>query len=87
MYTYLKWVLLWTSNRVKKFRRLVYRKNLAGSYRVMKTRKQRSNYTPLWIYHTKYDISDIKPFLETDFFTMSSMLIYDHFMFDFHTPS
>jgi len=87
MYTYLKWVLLWTSNRVKKFRKLVYRKNLAGSYKAMKRRKQRSNYTPLWIYHTKYDISDIKPFLETDFFTMSSVLIYDNFIFDFYTPS
>jgi hypothetical protein len=87
MYTYLKWVLLWTSNRVKKFRKLVYRKNLAGSYKAMKRRKQRSNYTPLWIYHTKYDISDIKPFLETDFFTLSSILIYDNFIFDFYTPS
>ena len=87
MYIYLKWILVWTSSRVKKFRKLVYRKSLAGSYRVMKTRKQKSNYTPLWIHYTKYDISDIKPFLETDFFTMSSTLIYDNFMFDFYTPS
>ena len=87
MYTYLKWVNMWTSNRVKKFRKLVYRKNLASSYRIMKSRKQKSNYTPLWIHYTKYDISDIKPFLETDFFTLSSILIYDNFMFDFYTPS
>lgn len=87
MYIYMKWVLLWTNNRVKKFRKLVYRKNLAASYKVMKTRKQRSNYTPMWIHHTKYDISDIKPFLETDFFTMSSVLIYDNFLFDYYTPS
>jgi len=87
MYIYLKWVNMWTSNRVKKFRKLVYRKSLASSYRVMKSRKQRSNYTPMWIHHTKYDISDIKPFLETDFFTLSSILIYDNFLFDFYTPS
>jgi hypothetical protein len=77
---------MWSSSRLVKFRRLVYRKSLASSYRVMKLRKQRSNYTPLWIYNTRYDVSDIKPFLETDYFTLSVAVIYNNYYYDFYTP-
>ena len=86
MYIYLRWSLMWSTLRVSKFRRLVYRKTLASSYRIMKLRKQRSNYTPLWVYNTRYDISDIKPYLETDFFTLSSVFIFNNYYYDFYTP-
>jgi hypothetical protein len=52
----------------------------------MKQRKQRSNYTPNWIFTTSFDFSDIKPYLEVDFFTLSVFVIYDSNYFLYSTP-
>jgi hypothetical protein len=76
----------WTLKRHKKFKKLVYRKGLAVRQKVMKLKKQRSHYTPKWIHLTRYDISGIKPFLEVDYFTLSSIVIYDPFTFDHYAP-
>ena len=59
---------------------------MAGRYKVMKQVKQRSNYTPKWISTVRYDFSDIKSFLEVDFFTLSMFCIYDHNIFLYSTP-
>jgi len=76
-YVYYRWLTNWTVLRVRKFRRLVYRKTRPGSYREMKRRKQRSNYTPNWIFNVRYDLNDIKPYLEVDYFTLSVVYIYE----------
>jgi len=70
-YIFSKWMLLWTRARNAKFKRLVYRKSLAGKYKVMKQRKQKSHYTPKWIFLVNFDFIDVKPFLEVDYLTLS----------------
>jgi hypothetical protein len=45
-YIYMRTTLSEVHTRHNKFKRLVYRKSLAGRYKLMKQRKQRSNYTP-----------------------------------------
>jgi hypothetical protein len=52
----------------------------------MKQRKQRSNYTPKWIQNVVFDFSDIKSFLEVDFFTLSFFIIYDYNRITYYTP-
>ena len=76
-YVYYRWLTNWTVLRVRKFRRLVYRKTRPGKYREMKRRKQRSNYTPNWIFNVRYDLNDVKPYLEVDYFTLSVVYIYE----------
>ena len=83
-YIITRWFLNWTDNRVRKFKRLVYRKNKPLQYRVMKTKKQQSYYTPNWIYQTRYDNSDVKPYLEVDFFTLSSFVLSDTYIQYYH---
>lgn len=51
----------------------------------MKFKKQKSNYTPNWIFNTRYDISDVKPYLEVDYLTLSVFVIYDSSIFNFST--
>ena len=85
-YIFSKWIFSWTKNRTNKFKRLVYKKSLAGHYKVMKRRKIRSSRTPLWIFNTRFDFIDIKPFLEVDYFTLSVFLIYDFKFFFFYRP-
>ena len=48
------------NSRHNKFKKLVYRKSLATSYTTMKLVKQRSNYTPNWIFKVIYDFIDVK---------------------------
>ena len=81
-----RWIANWTLKRHKKFKRLVYRKGLAGKHRVMKLRKQRSYYTPHWIYLARYDISDIKPYLEVDYMTLSVCVIYNPYLLYYYSP-
>ena len=57
---YFRWLVIWSKNNKGKFKKLVFRKNLAASYKLMKQRKQRSKHVPLWIYNSRFDISDIK---------------------------
>ena len=85
-YSAYRWISNWTLKRVKKYNRLVYRKGLSGKYKLMKQKKQRSFYTPHWIYLTKYDISDIKPYLEVDYLTLSAIVIYNPFILNYNTP-
>jgi hypothetical protein len=76
-YTLYRWLANWTCLRVKKFRKLVYRKGRPSRYKLMKRRKQRSKYTPNWIFNVRYDLNDVKPYLEVDYFTLSVMFIYE----------
>jgi hypothetical protein len=46
----------------------------------MKNRKQKSQHTPTWIYNLRYDISDVKPYLEVDYFTLSTFVLYEPFL-------
>jgi len=86
-YVVYRWLSNWTNLRIKKFKRLVYRKGLASKHKLMKTRKQRSSYTPLWIHNVRYDINDIKPYLEVDYFTLSAFVLYDPFFLNYSTPN
>lgn len=45
-YVYYRWLNNWTIARVRKFKYMSYRKGLASRYKLMKTKKQRSRYTP-----------------------------------------
>ena len=85
-YIYNKWLTNITLLRGQKFKRLVYRKNMANQYKIIKLRKQKSRYTPKWIYYSRYDNSDIKSYLEVDYFTMSAFMIYNPFIFDYTAP-
>lgn len=85
-YIFSKWMLLWTRARNNKFKRLVYKKSLSGKYKVMKQRKQRSRYTPKWIFLVDFDFIDVKPFLEVDYLTLSFFIVYDFRFFSFYKP-
>ena len=41
-----RWLSNWSIQRVRKFKRLVYKKGLAGKHKLTKTKKQGSRYTP-----------------------------------------
>jgi hypothetical protein len=83
---YFRWLVIWAKYNKTKFRNLVFRKGLASSYKLMKQRKQRSSHVPLWIYNARFDLSDIKPNFEVDYFTMSSFVLYEPFLVDYYTP-
>jgi len=85
-YIFSRWLTSSVLKRNSKFKSLVYRKSLAGRYKVMKQVKQRSNYTPKWISTVRYDFADIKPFLEVDFFTLSMFCVYDPNNILYSTP-
>ncbi len=86
-YIYSRWLLSWNNVRVNKFKKLVYRKKIASTYKIMKSLKQKSNYTPLYIYNMRYDMSDTKSYLEVDYLTLSFIVIYDNFILDFHSSN
>ena len=83
-YIITRWFLNWTNTRIRKFKRLVYRKNKPLQYRIMKNKKQQSYYTPNWIYQTRYDNTDVKPYLEVDFFTLSTFILTDTYIQYYH---
>ena len=85
-YVTYRWIANWTLKRGKKFKKLVYRKGLANRQKVMKLKKQRSFYTPNWIYLTRYDISDVKPYVEVDYFTLSTIVLYEPFTTYYFSP-
>jgi len=85
-YAACRWIANWTLKRHNKFKKLVYRKGLAGRYKVMKQKKQRSYYTPNWVTLARYDISDIKPFLEVDYLTLSAFVLYEPFLTYHYAP-
>ena len=83
-YMITRWFLNWTNLRIRKFKRLVYRKNKPLQYKIMKNKKQQSYYTPNWIYQTRYDNTDVKPYLEVDFFTLSTFILTDTYIQYYH---
>ena len=85
-YIAFRWIANWTLKRNKKFKRLVYKKGLASRHKVMKLKKQKSYYTPHWIYLARYDISDIKPYLEVDYLTLSTCIIYNPYLLHYFAP-
>lgn len=85
-YIFSRWLTSFVRLRHLKFRRLVFRKSATSRYRSMKRAKQKSFYTPNWIYYVKHDYLDIKSFFEVDFFTLSCFCIYDPAIFMYHSP-
>ena len=79
-YSFYRWLFNWTTLRVRKFKRLVYRKGLAYKYKLMKTKKQKSRYTPNWIFNVRYDLIDVRPNLEVDYFTLSVFYLYEPYL-------
>ena len=86
-YIFFRWIIHWTTIRSNKLRKLIYRKGLSSRYRVMKSRKQKSYTVPDWIFSTKYDFSDVKPFLEVDYFTLSVFIIYEPYTTYYYAPT
>jgi hypothetical protein len=82
-----RWISNWTLKRDKRYKRLIYRKGLSSKYKLMKQRKQKSFYAPQWIYLTKYDTADVKPYLEVDYLTLSTVVIYNPYTLTYHTPT
>lgn len=85
-YIYNRWITNTTLLRARKFKRLVYRKGMAGKYKIIKLRKQKSRYTPKWIYYSRFDHSDIKTYFEVDYFTMSAFVLYNPYLVDYSAP-
>ena len=79
-YIYSRWLSNWTVQRVRKFKYMAYRKGLATKSKLMKKKKTKSRYTPSWIFSVRYDLTDVKPYLEVDYFTLTSCVIYEPFM-------
>jgi len=52
----------------------------------MKTKKRPSRYTPSWIFNTRYDNSDVKPYLEVDYLTLSVFLLQDPYLLVYYSP-
>ena len=65
----------------------MFRKNLPRRYKVIKNKKQLSFHTPMWIYKNRYDFYDVKNFLEVDYFTLSSVVLYTPYIKSYYTPS
>ena len=86
-YIFFRWLSHWTLVRFRKIKRLIYRKGLSSRYKVMKSRKQKSNTVPDWIFLTKHDFSDVKPFIEVDYFTLSFSLVYEPYYSYYHAPT
>ncbi len=85
-YIFSRWSLNVTRARNVKFKNLIYKKSAASKYKIMKQRKQKSHYTPNWIKNVRFDFTDVKPFLEVDFFTLSVFIIYDYNFITYYTP-
>lgn len=85
-YVAYRWITNWVLKRIKRYKRLTYRKGLAGKYKLMKQRKQRSFHVPSWIHLTRYDIADIKPYLEVDYLTLSAIVVYNPYIITYNAP-
>jgi len=86
-YTFSKWLLVWSNSRSKKLRRLIYRKVNMAAMQNYRAKKQRSFHTPEWVHNSEHDLSDIKQYLEVDFFTLSTVVIYDSLLDDYYSNS
>ena len=86
-YIFSRWLSSFILKRNLKLKSLVFRKSLASRYKLMKQTKQRSNYTPNWIFTTQYDFADVKPFIEVDFFTLSMFMLYDYNTLLYYSPN
>jgi hypothetical protein len=85
-YVFSRWLINWNIVRSSKIKRLIYKKSLSSRYTIMKSRKQKSSSVPDWIFNSKYDFSDIKPFIEVDFLTLSFFVIYEPYT-SYYYPS
>lgn len=81
-----RWLLNLSKKRRNKFRYLVFRKNLSRRYKVIKTRKQSSFYTPNWIYKNRFDFADVKNFIEVDYFSLSAIILYTPYTNSYYYP-
>ena len=86
-YIFFRWLINWVLTRTLKLKRLVYRKGLSTKYGIVKARKQRSFNVPDWIFTSKFDFSDVKPFIEVDYFTLSFFIIYEPYLTHYYSPT
>ena len=76
-YVVMRWLLNAKLLREIKFKRLIYKKNIPRKYKLIKHKKQKSNYLSKWVFYMKYDLLSVRSFLEVDFLTLSAIVIYD----------
>ena len=53
----------------------------------MKSKKQKSRNIPNWIFKSQDDFSDVKPFLEVDYFSLSLFVVYEPYTLYYYTPN
>ena len=82
-YASYRWMVSITSDRLRKFKRLVYRKGMAYKYKLIKNKKQKSYHIPSWVTKYKYVTTDIiKSYLEVDYMTLSALVVHDQWLMD-----
>lgn len=86
-YVFSRWLFNWVLVRLRKVKRLIYRKGLSSRYTIMKSKKMRSRTVPDWIFNSKYDFSDVKPFIEVDYFTLSFFVVYEPYLNYYYAPT
>jgi hypothetical protein len=86
-YVFFRWLINWSLDRSFKVKKLIYRKGLSSKYQSMKSKKQRSYVVPDWVFTSMYDFSDIKPFLEVDYFSLSFFLVYEPYTTYYYPPT
>jgi len=74
-YLTFRWFSNWTVLRLRRIRRLIFRKNKPKYYKASNLRKHISRYTPNWVYDMRYDDFDVKPYLEVDYLTLSVFVL------------
>lgn len=83
-YLTFRWFTNWTILRLRRIRRLVYRKNRPKKYKASNLRKQISRYTPNWVYKMRYDDFDTKPYLEVDYLTLSFFVLTEPHLISYY---
>ena len=86
-YVFSRWLLNWNFIRSSKVKRLIFRKNLSSRFISIKSKKQRSRVVPDWIFLSKNDFSDVKCFLEVDYFTLSFFVLYEPYTTYYYSPT
>lgn len=82
-YVFMRWSNSWQINRFRKFNRLIYRKGLAYRYKVMKTRKSKSQHTPKWVLNYRLQTNDVVSYIEVDYFSLSAIIINEPYLVEF----
>jgi hypothetical protein len=83
-YLTFRWLSNWTILRLRRIRRLIFRKSKAKQYKASNLRKQISRYIPNWVYDMRYDDFDTKPYLEVDYLTLSIFVLTEPHLISYY---